>query len=320
MNRAQKILAYDLFTSWGRKTREHQFEKDGVYYDSINGSWAGLHLLNFRRDHMPYVDFPLTFDHKTGKVAITHAFSAIEFLRYCTTQLHGDGRPTMGNACAGFFLPFIAPYLDMGGAGENYEPQADFADLREMRAQMHQKPLSFLNNAEMKDATKSEAVMDALLLYACYPGAASVSQMKAQRGLYRAYVPIYNALGAAGWEAIPYAHVSGGKAGDKLAPWCERFGSGPGGMFFTIRNPADAAAELTLSLDLTPLGLDRAHFDAVTGCDIKSSADNRVVLTVPPEWTAVVAVNRPDAPAMAESHRRELAAFHQQQRGGGEGP
>src|SRR5439155_6941364 len=71
MNRAQKIIRFDLYTSWGRQTEQHQFEKDGIYYDSIGAAWAGNHLHNFRRDQMPYVDFPLTFDHRTGKVTIT---------------------------------------------------------------------------------------------------------------------------------------------------------------------------------------------------------------------------------------------------------
>jgi hypothetical protein len=70
---------------------------------------------------------------------------------------------------------------------------------------------------------------------------------------------------------------------------------------------------LTLSLDPKPLGLEgAAHFDPVTGCEIKSIGDDRVVLTMPPKWTAVVAVNRPDAAALAESHRRERALFHKE--------
>src|SRR5262249_48400961 len=142
LNRAQKIIRYDLYTSWGSQTQQHQYEKDGIYYDSVGASWAGNHLQNFRRDHMPTVDFPLTFDHQTGHVRIPHGFSAIEFLPWCTPQAHNDGRPTMGNASPGYFLPFVAPYLDMGGAGEDYEPEADFAGLKEVRAQMYQKPLS----------------------------------------------------------------------------------------------------------------------------------------------------------------------------------
>lgn len=302
LNRAQKIIRYDLYTSWGKQTDQPQYEKDGIYYDSIGGAWAGSHLQNFRRDHMPTVDYPLTFDHKSGKVTITHGFSAIEFLRWCTLQARRDGRPTMGNAGPGYFLPFVAPYLDMGGAGENYEEEADFAGLKEVRAQMYQKPLSYLNNSAMADPAKAEDVLDRLLLYACYPGAASVSQMKAQRFLYRAYIPLYNALGKAGWEPVPYARLS--------APdmWCERFGNAPRGCFFAIRNPGPAR-EVTLRLDLKALGTQKAAFAAITGCVVKNSRAGSLRLAIPARWTAVVAVNRADADALSSAHRRERKRF-----------
>jgi hypothetical protein len=304
-NRAQKIIRYDLYTSWGRQTDQPQYEKDGIYYDSIGGAWAGSHIQNFRRDQMPYVDFPLTFDHKTGKVTITHGFSSIEFLRYCTEQAYDDGRPTMGNAGPGYFLPFVAPYLDMGGAGENYDDEADFAGLKEVRALMFQKPLSYLNNQELADPAKAESAMDRLLLYACYPGAANVNSMVQERALYRAYIPIYNALGAAGWEPVPYGRVSPTDA------WCERFGNARHGYFFAVRNPGPAR-ELTLTLDLKALGIEKAAFAAITGCQIKSSDAASVRLTVPAQWTAVVGVNRADADALASAHRREIARFQSQ--------
>ncbi|MCW3099552.1 MAG: hypothetical protein JWL77_5170, partial [Chthonomonadaceae bacterium] len=304
-NRAQKIVRYDLFTSWGRQTDQHQFEKDGIYYDSIGGTWAGSHLQNFRRDQMPYEDFPLTFDHKTGQVSMTHGFSAIEFLRWCTPQARNDGRPTMGNASPGDFLPFVAPYLDMGGAGENYEAEPDFAGLKEVRALMYQKPLSYLNNPDLDDPKKAEATMDSLLLYACYPGAANIAQMVRQRALYRAYIPLYNALGAAGWEPIPYAHLSESDA------WCERFGTAQHGYFFAIRNPGKAR-EITLTLDLKALSITKADFQAVAGCTVVHSDAQSVRLSLPAQWTAVLAVNRAEAGALAADHRRELAAFRTQ--------
>lgn len=307
LNRAQKISAYDLHTQWGRLTNSPQFYRDGIYYDSVGGSWAGFHLQNFRRDHMPFVDVPLTFDHKSGKVTITHGFSAIKYLRRCTQDAHEEGRVTMGNTDAGPFFEFIAPWLDMAGAGENYEYQADFSDLREMRAQMGYKPLSFLNNKQMADPAKAESVMDSLLLYACYPGAASVEQMVAQRDLYRAYIPIYNALGAAGWDALPEAHVNG--AAGNPAPWCERFGDRTGGYFFTIRNPGNAA-EVDLRLDLKSLGLDAAKFTPVCGCRIKNAGADHVVVALPAEWTAVIAVNRNDGGVLATAHQHQIDAFH----------
>lgn len=321
MNRAEKIARYDLYTAWGRPNPHPQYERDGIYYDSIGGSWAGAHLQNFRRDHMPYVDVPLTFDHKTGKVSITHGFSSIKYLRACTLQARGDGRPTMGNSQAGDFLPFVAPWLDMGGAGENYEYDPDFAGLKEIRAQMHQKPLSYLNNSELADPAKAEAVMDRLLVYACYPGAASVEQLKAQRELYRAYIPIYNALGKAGWEPVPHARVTtaapaGGAS--ELAPWCERFGDARSGYFFAIRNPGAAPADLELQLELKPLKIARATFVPVVGCKIRDSGGaakgDSVILTIPARWTAVVSVNREDAAALADAHHRALERYHAEPR------
>jgi len=302
MNRAQKILRYDLYTSWGSESREFQHNKDGVYYDSIGGAWAGSHILNFRRDQMPYVDVPLTFDHKTGKVAITHGFSAIKFLRWCTDQVHQQGRPTMGNAGPGYFLEFVAPYLDMGGAGENYEYEANFDGLKQVRALMEDKPLSYLNNKDLADPAKAESAMDSLLLYACYPGAADVDQMVKERHLYRAYIPIYNALGAAGWKPIPWAHVNSDDA------WCERFGGGDGGCFFTIRNPG-AARTLTLTMDAGALGIKKPEFAAVAGCKILSAEGDTVHLSIPAQWTAVVAVDRPDAGTLAARRLQELKLY-----------
>jgi hypothetical protein len=190
----------------------------------------------------------------------------------------------------------------MGGADENYEAEADFAGLKEERALLYQKPLSYLNNRDFADPAKAESVMDALLLYACYPGAASVAQMKAQRALYRAYIPIYNALGAAGWEPLPYARVSAPDA------WCERFGNTHRSLFFAVRNPG-AAREITLTLDRKALGLQKTVFTAVTGCRIQSADAVSVRLGIPARWTAIIAVNRPDATGLAARHQQEIAAY-----------
>lgn len=316
MNRAQKIIQYDLYTAWGNKNNPPQFERDGIYYDSIGSAWAGSQIQNFRRDHMPYVDVPLTFDHKSGKVSITHGFSAIEFLRACTEQARNFGRPTMGNASPGDFLPFVAPWLDMAGAEENYKHEEDFAGLKEVRAMMFQKPVSYLNNAELSDPAKVESALDRMLIYACFPGSnRDVNQLKSQRHLYRAYIPIYQAIGKAGWQPIPQAKVlpiAAARESKPLAPWCERFGDAKHGYFFAIRNPEDQPAELALKLDLKALGIDRATFTAINGCQLKHAAADNAVVTVPAKWTAVIAVNHPEAAALAERHQKELDLFKQE--------
>ena len=124
---------------------------------------------------------------------------------------------------------------------------------------MYQKPLSYLNNTELADPAKAEAAMDGLLLYACYPGAASVAQMKAQRALYRAYIPLYNALGAAGWEPIPYAQLLHRTPGANGSETPSKAISSPSAI------PAKQR-EMTLTLDLKALAMTKADFQAVTGC------------------------------------------------------
>jgi hypothetical protein len=52
----------------------------------------------------------------------------------------------------------------------------------------------------------------------------------------------------------------------------------------------------------------RGEYLAVTGCQIKSAAADHVVLAVPAQWTAVVAINRDDAKALAEINHREMTA------------
>jgi len=141
--------------------------------------------------------------------------------------------------------------------------------------------------------------MDALLLYDCYPGAQSVAQMKSQRALYRAYIPIYNALGKAGWEPIPYARLS------QPDMWCERFGGGQDGCYFAIRNPG-AAREVVMKIDRKALGLTSNGFESITGCTVKSVDSNSVKLSLPATWTGVVSVGRADSTGLASAHRREL--------------
>src|SRR5258706_255200 len=58
--------------------------------------------------------------------------------------------------------------------------------------------------------------------------------------------------------------------------------------------------------DLHALGIDKPKFVAVTGCQIKEAAADHVVLTMPAQWTGVVAVNREEAKGLGENSRKEL--------------
>ena len=167
---------------------------------------------------------------------------------------------------------------------------------------MHQKPLSYLNNAELADPAKAEAVMDRLLLYACYPGAASVPQMNAQRSLYRAYIPLYNALGA------PAGSRSHTRASSPPDAWCERFGTAPR---LFLRHPQSRRRPRS---DPPPghessRNLRKRHFRRSPAAKSKVLNAASVHLAIPARWTAVVAVNRADAGALAETNRHEKHRF-----------
>ena len=90
--------------------------------------------------------------------------------------------------------------------------------------------------------------------------------------------------------------------------WCERFGGGAGGSFFTIRNPG-AARTVQLKLDGYPLGAAAPVFTAVTGCKVLSAQRGVLKVSIPAQWTAVVALNRPDAADLAAASRQALALF-----------
>jgi hypothetical protein len=90
-----------------------------------------------------------------------------------------------------------------------------------------------------------------------------------------------------------------------------RFGGGRRGCFFAVRNPGPAR-DLTLTLDRRSLALGHVDFTAITGCQLRRAGANSVRLAVPARWTAVIAVNRPEARALAVAHERELQRFRQQ--------
>ncbi|HSU69521.1 MAG TPA: hypothetical protein VLJ39_21725, partial [Tepidisphaeraceae bacterium] len=70
------------------------------------------------------------------------------------------------------------------------------------------------------------------------------------------------------------------------------------------------AGDVTLSLDLPRLGITKASFTAVCGCQIKSSSAGQLVLLMPAEWTGVIAVNRDAAAALAKRCQEEVSLFH----------
>ena len=238
MCRGKSVLAYEVLNQWGRKPTSPQDVYDGIYYDSTAGWWTGWHLNNFNREHFPYADFPLVFDHGTGQVALLHGLSCMEFLKYLSDEVHGKGQLTMSNSGPGLFINFAAPYLDMIGAGEGYR-RGDHKGLWLLRTVAHTKPMSFLNNADI-----TEADFHHCLAFAVYPGGPrGVENWNRLRPLYRKYIPLLNRLDRAGWQPVPCAQA------EPEGLLVERFGPQESGTFLlVVHNLGESQAEGTVTL------------------------------------------------------------------------
>jgi hypothetical protein len=71
-----------------------QYPLDGIDLDSIGGRWPAT--LNFRRDHIPYARYPLTFDYQ-GRVALHNRISHYEFMEKLRALLHAQGKYFFAN-------------------------------------------------------------------------------------------------------------------------------------------------------------------------------------------------------------------------------
>ena len=238
MSRGKSVMQYEVYNQWGRKPRSPQDTYDGIYFDSTAGWWTGWHLNNFNREQFPYADFPLVFDHRTGRVALLHGLSSLEFLRYLSDRVHREGWITMANSGPGLFINFAAPYLDMIGAGENYR-LGDHEGLWLLRTVAYRKPLSYLNNP-----APTERDLEHVLAFAVFPGGPRAKEdWERLRPLYRRYMPLLERLDRAGWEPVPAAVV------EPEALTVERFGpEKSGAVLLVVHNLTDKTVEGTLTL------------------------------------------------------------------------
>ncbi len=278
MCRGKSVLQYEVYNQWGRKPQRPEDVYDGIYYDSTSGWWTGWHLNNFNREHFPYADFPLIFDPKTGQAALLHGLSCIEFLRYLTEKMRGEGWVTMGNSGPGLFINFCAPYLDMMGAGEAFV-RGDYAGRWLQRSVAGTKPLSYLKNPDITDRDFHEC-----LPFAVYPGGPTKpADWERLRPLYRRFIPFLDRLDRAGWQPVPCAQVQ------PEALFVERFGPEQSGTFLlVVHNRSDEAVEGRL--DLLPQELARRVEQWTGSASVKELLSERELPVSTDEGTLHVAV------------------------------
>jgi hypothetical protein len=238
MCRGKSVIEYEVANQWGRKPASPQDVYDGIYYDSTAGWWTGWHLNNFAREQFPYADFPLAFDHETGRTTLLHGLSCIEFLRDLSDRVHGEGQVTMANSGPDLFINFCAPYLDMLGAGEGFA-RGDYEGRWLLRSVAGTKPLSYLKNPAVTEQDFQEC-----LPFAVYPGGPDkVEDWERLRPLYRKYIPLLDRLDQAGWQPVP------GALADADGLIVERFGPEKSGtLLLVVHNMTDKEVAGTVRL------------------------------------------------------------------------
>lgn len=290
---------------------------DGQYVDS---SEYLADTLNFRRDHFPYADYPLGFDPGAGKPAIVTGTTRYEYFKAISEDLHRNGKLMMANGTPIRF-GFFAHLLDVLGSeawhDENYSARrlgesprrgdSSFAHYRDWknesgmycrRALIYQKPFCLLlklNGAEAVLRFEEEYMdtfMDWCLFFGVYPTIGGMwEDPEPQRELYRKYMPVFRALGTAGWEPVTHTRT------DNPDLRVERYGYWvQGTLHFAVRNfgESDASGNLVIDAGALLIGEEAIARDAFTGEELEWKRDGdkaMLPLTLSPARTAVIHVS-----------------------------
>jgi len=237
-NRAESVEYWEWYRWWGTPPGPDD-HYSGLYHDSVGGWWAGWGVVhNFADEHWAHYDYSpgiyQGWDFDPGQVCMWAPYSNVEFGKYAYEQMVLEDRVVMANSFANYELFMMAPFLDMFGAGES----VGWGSLHSesiLRAVACGKPVSYLGGGA------NEAAMLSGMPLCVYPGFSLGSDYESYRSLYQQYMPIYNALDAAGWEPVTNARPS------NPSMLLERFGPDENGVvYFVVRAQSEAATDITI--------------------------------------------------------------------------
>jgi hypothetical protein len=254
---------------------------DGTYMDCF-GLWAPAR--NYRREHFASAAIPLVFDSE-GRVCELMIFAECELCREVAARMGPEGRMIFANGAVDLY-PWGAAWTDVMGEEVNWlpggrwspEPDAGMVYRRSLSAR---RPfLVFLNvDWALLTPEMAERYMKRCAAYGFFPSMFTGGETwkpywddpalyNRDRPLFKRYVPVIKALGAAGWEPVTYARS------DDPRVYVERFGRPGGPLYLTIYNDSDQARKASVSLDGGALG---ARGDA--GTAVEALSGNNVPLT-----------------------------------------
>lgn len=261
---------------------------DGEYVDSSEGYVTAE--LDFRKDHLPCVETPLTFSLEAKTPAILRGLTTFEYVRGLERDVHASGRLMMANATP-IRLSWLVPLLDVLGTETNWNwngkwtPMA-ISEMQFKRMLCGGKPYCFLQNTDFTKFSYelSEKFMQRSLAFGMMPGYFSADASTGQyfenpelyerdRPLFKKYLPLCRLVAEAGWQP-----ETGVKVKDSRL-LVERFGSPADGAYYlTIFNPESEPVPVEFSYFESALNGTR---EALTGSS-PLGAESVMVLKVTP--------------------------------------
>ena len=218
---------------------------DGIYVDSL-GAWG--QYPNYRQEHFAFAQVPLTYDPANGRPIIPNRFTLLEFLWDLGDLLHERDKLLFANGVHHNrrFHFFALDILGVEGRG----------DLEQKRVMAFQKPFLLLIYNIHEDPAAMEHYCHLCTFYGIYPSFAHMRVYKTPEmyapvaALNRRFVPVLQAITAAGWQPITHARSS------EEDVWVERWGTGEKGeLYLSLYNSAKDARNTVLDIAASELGL-----------------------------------------------------------------
>jgi len=290
----------------------------GLYLDSFEG-WDSKDL-NFRREHFPYVDIPLTFDARTGESAQVVMMHNFELAAEALSRLRARGHILMGNTAL-YQWAWSAHYLDVLGIETSWGEGPDIspprlAEMDYLRTMLYHKPYCYLQNLKYENfrGAKVEQYFARCFHYGFWPGFFSynaaespywedASLYDADRPAFVKYMQPQRRITAAGWEPTTLARATDAEV------LCERWGGGPwrgesmadGVVYYTLYNPTKVRRTGRLVVDSRVFGEARwTAIDVLEGGMI-APVDGSVAFDLAPMATSGVMLVPTDGPAMQDA-------------------
>lgn len=301
----------------------------GLYLDSFEG-WDSKDL-NFRADHFPFVDIPLTFDARTGRTAQVNMMHSFEFAAEARRRLERRGHLLMANTAL-YQWSWSAHYLDVLGIESSWGEGARInppqrAEMDYVRTMLRQKPYCYLLNVQYSNFRGPivEQYFARCLHWGFWPGFFSHNAAEspywhdpdlynADRPVFLRYTSVQRRLTESGWEPLTMARV------DHPDLLVERWGGGPwiAGMpaptsfSHTVYNPTDGERTATLAPDVRlTAGADYIALDLLTGRRIPVSRRNAVSVSLRGLGVAAILFVRDDADSLALEYAHSIAELQE---------